>query len=427
MLKNVKDRLIYNFTPFERVLKTFIFTLIPFMTFFLIMSDRRPYNYFAFALYGVESVLILIYIIKYHTFVFNTFSILLLAFLGSVLISQLLNFSLMNYPRTLLLLSLFSFIFYQFLITLPCEEKIFVFKLIVLGGLLFCLYFFIYYFKELIHLNFGDRLGRDFSDQNDLAKNLSIFAIISEVLVFKVSLKKKAIYILLVLLFFFVILVTGSISNLLVFSVVSIFLIIYLAKGKAKLWVVLGIVLAAAIAFGLLQLPFMSYFNTRITNMINSMFSKGDSVDNSFVDRFNLALYGLRLFISKPIFGYGYDQVQYFTWGKNAFSHNNFVELLASFGIVGFVFFEALLIYPIIKGVRKNNEIAFFSLLYIFVFQFFLIVFRKKIEYFIIPLAFSFIETKQIGVAIAFRNRKIEVFKPNPHYCRLRDDYFSIR
>ena len=411
MLEKVKD----SFSSLEKGLKTIAFLLIPFMAFFLVLSDRTPYNYFAFALFGFETIVILIHVIKYHRIVFDVYAKLLLLFLFSIFLSQILNLRPLEYPRTILLLSAFSFVFYQFAITLSTKEKDNIYELLVLGGLFFIVYFSISYFKELIKFDFSSRLGREFSDQNDLAKNLAIFGIISELLAFKKKRKKTCIiYIALAIVFFFFILVTGSISNLLSFTTIAIVLILVLSKNKQRL-ITLIIIVAFSIAFvGLLQLPFMNYFKTRIENMFNSFTSGSGAVDNSFVDRFFLAGYGLKLFISKPVFGYGYDQVQYYTFGKNAFSHNNFVELLGSFGVVGFIVFESLLVYPIVKNWKKRNDrcLAIFTILYLFVFQFFLIIFRKKIEYFLFPLAFSMIDYKATNYyELLIKDKKISIKK----------------
>ena len=263
----------------------------------------------------------------------------------------------------------------------------------------------------MVHLNFEDRLGRDFSDQNDLAKNIALLAIISEILIFKVRRNRKIIYILAAVVFWLIVLITGSISNFLILFIVSAFLLIFITKSKTRLFVAIGIVATISLFIIALQFPFMSYFKTRIDKMLNSVFSNGGNVDYSFIDRFNLAFYGLRLFSSKPLFGYGYDQVQYYTWGKNAFSHNNFIELLASFGVFGFISFEFILIFPIFKNWKKTDkEIAIFSLLYLFLFQLFLIIYRKKIEYFLIPLAFSLIEHPIYrGISFSLVNKKLHI------------------
>lgn len=428
MLKKLKIKIKTSFSSLESSLKSIIFALVPLMTFFLILSDRQPYNYFAFVLYGIETLLILFFIIKYHKFVFDIFSFLISLFVLTILISQVMNFNLLGFPRTILLLSTFGIIFYQFLLTLNAEEKLLIFRFIFIGGCLMAAFFLIYYFPDSFKFKFEHRLGRDLSDQNDLAKHFALFTILSEYFSFKSRGKKKIPYIICGLVFVYIFLLTGSISNLLVLSLLTIGLIVYMAKGRRKLFAIIGIVATIIVFIILLQLPFMAYFKTRIENMVNTITTGSGSVDHSFIDRFNLAIYGLRLFTSKPLFGYGYDQVQFYTWGKDAFSHNNFVEVLASFGILGFLAFEALLLYPLFKNWKKQKkELAVFSLLYIFMFQFFLIVFRKKIEYFLIPLAFSFIDYPVYKCyMVGLENKKLYLSKQTIYSEPLLDEYYCI-
>lgn len=427
MLKRIKGFLVNRFSSLQSALKSIIFIFVSLMSFFLVLSDRTPYNYVAFAIYGVETVLIIFYILKYGKIHIDLFGVLLLGFLLIILVSQILNMSLLNYPRTLFLLCVFAFIFYQFLLTLNAEEKLLIFRFIFIGGCLMAAFFLIYYFPDSFKFKFEDRLGRDLSDQNDLAKHFALFTILSVYFSFKSRGKKKIPYIICGLVFVYILLLTGSISNLLVLSLLTIGLIVYMAKGRRKLFAIIGIVATIIVFIILLQLPFMAYFKTRIENMVNTITTGSGSVDYSFIDRFNLAIYGLRLFTSKPLFGYGYDQVQFYTWGKDAFSHNNFVELLASFGIIGFIIFEFLLLFPIYKCWKKEGkEIAVFLLLYLFAFQLFLIIYRKKIEYFLIPLSFSLVEPKLNGISIAIKKGRIEVSKTGADRKKELESYYSI-
>lgn len=411
MLKRVKNFFISRFSTLQMALKSTLFILVSFTAFFLVLSDRNPYNYVAFALYGIDTILMIFYIAKYGKIQIDLFGILLLGFLLVILVSQILNMSFFNYPRTLFLLSIFAFIFYQYLLTLNPDEKLLVFKFIFIGGCIMAIFFLAYYFPDSFKFKFEQRLGRDLSDQNDLAKHFALFCVLGEYFSFKTKGKWKIPYIISCLLFAYVLLLTGSISNLLVLSLLTIGLIIYMVKGKRKLIAIAGVVATIILFIILLQIPSMSYFKTRIENMFNTITSGTGSVDYSFIDRFNLAIYGLRLFTSKPLFGYGYDQVQFYTWGKDAFSHNNFVELLASFGILGFLIFEFMLLYPIYKCWKKEGkEITVFLLLYLFAFQLFLIIYRKKIEYFVIPIAFSLIDLKKYKtISFDFSQKKFKI------------------
>lgn len=154
MLKRIKGFLVNRFSSLQSALKSIIFIFVSLMSFFLVLSDRTPYNSVAFAIYGVETVLIIFYILKYGKIHIDLFGVLLLGFLLIILVSQILNMSLLNYPRTLFLLCVFAFIFYQFLLTLNAEEKLLMFSFIFIGGCLMAAFFLIYYFPDSFKFKF---------------------------------------------------------------------------------------------------------------------------------------------------------------------------------------------------------------------------------------------------------------------------------
>lgn len=356
----------------------------------------------------------------------SIFTICVVGIIACMLISFVAN-GFNSFPKTPLLMCVLSFFVYLWF---DANRKILNFYLfgLLIASYLFLITFFVLEFSSIIHPNFSSRIGSSLGNQNDVARHLVFAFAINCYYIY--SFKNKLLIILssiLSVVSFYFVFLTGSISNLLVLSLLTIGLIVYMAKGRRKLFAIIGIVATIIVFIILLQLPFMAYFKTRIENMVNTITTGSGSVDHSFIDRFNLAIYGLRLFTSKPLFGYGYDQVQFYTWGKDAFSHNNFVELLASFGIIGFIIFEFLLLFPIYKCWKKEGkEITVFLLLYLFAFQLFLIIYRKKIEYFLIPLSFSFVEPKLNGISIAIKKGRIEISKTGADRKKEPESYYSI-
>lgn len=377
------------FSNFEESIKSIIFLLIPVATFFSVMSDRTPYNYFNLAVYGAITALILFYVFRYKSFKFDIFVALILTFDLLILISQIVNRRISEYPRTILLLSLFSIVIYQFFINV--ENKNLVFKLILFGGLAFAFYFVLTYRNEILKLNFSDRIGEKFSDQNDLSKYLSLFGLISVILAVHARKFLKIPYALSALIFVGIILLTGSISNILCFIICAFIILIVNTKRQNRLLTIIIIAAIILIIIIVLQLPAMSYFKQRIEKIFNALFTETGDKDNSAIDRSALFKEGLRLFLSRPFLGYGYDQVQYYTFGRGLFSHNNFVELAASFGIITLIIYEVLLIMPLIKMIKtkKYNQNLMILTIYLFIFQIFLVIFRKKIEFTLMPLFFS--------------------------------------
>lgn len=389
LMKNLIEKIKNRFVDWPTSLRTVIWCLIPVMVTLSVLSDRSPYNYFNFAIYGVLSALILFYIFRYKKFVFDVFTALIILFNLCILISQIVNFRILEYPRTIALLSLFSLVFYQFVITVDNKDN--AYFAILIGGLLFAFYFVLYYRSALLNVNFSDRLGEAFSDQNDLAKYLAIFSIISLVFFFKTKSYTKLFSLLSFVLFIGLLLLTGSVSNFLCTAILVLLIALAMAKRKNKLYILLGVIVLAVLVVLLFQLEFMSYYKTRVEGIFNTFFHPDEKKDGSAVDRFALFQEGLSLFLTRPVFGYGYDQVQFYTHGYGPFSHNNFVELLACFGILAFLVYEALLLLPIYKMLvtGKYNKHELFTLTYLFIFQTFLVIYRKKIEFLLMPLAFS--------------------------------------
>lgn len=377
------------FSNIEVSLKSIIFLIIPFATFFSVMSDRTPYNYINILVYAVLSLLILFYVFRYKTFKFDIFTILIITFNLIVFISQLLNKRISEFPRTIILLSLFSIVVYQFFINI--ENKNAVFKAILIGGIIFALYFIYTYRNEIIHFSFSDRIGDKFSDQNDLSKYLSIFGLVSLISIISAKKWMKLLYALAGIVFVGIILLTGSISNILCFIICGLILLIVKTKRQNRLNTIIIIALVILLLVIIVQLPGMEYFKKRIEEIFNALSKADGKKDGSAADRAALFSEALRLFLTRPLFGFGYDQVQHFTHGVGLFSHNNFTELGASFGVLGLLTYEVLLLMPLVKMLKhkKLNLNLLMITIYLFIFQIFLVIFRKKIEFVLMPLFFS--------------------------------------
>lgn len=339
--------------------------------------------------YGVLSILIIFYVARYRTFKFDIFTALIIIFNLIIFVSQLLNKRVSEFPRTIILLSLFSIVVYQFFVNI--ENKNAVFKAILIGGVIFALYFIYTYRKEIIHFDFSDRIGDKFSDQNDLSKYLSVFGLISLISILSAKKWMKVLYAFSGAMFVGIILLTGSISNILCFIICSLILLIVNTKRQNRWITILIIVSIILLLIIIVQLPGMEYFKKRIEEIFNALSKTDGKKDGSAADRAALFSEGLRLFLTRPLFGFGYDQVQHFTHGVGLFSHNNFIELGASFGVLGLLAYETLLLMPLIKMFKHKriNQNLLILVIYLFIFQFFLVIFRKKIEFILMPLFFS--------------------------------------
>jgi O-antigen ligase len=101
----------------------------------------------------------------------------------------------------------------------------------------------------------------------------------------------------------------------------------------------------------------------RFENMLNfSKSTKGKIYfydDGSSEQRLNLIIDGIRLWSERPFFGWGANEYRYINKVTyDCYSHNNFIELLANFGLLGFFLFYFIHFYLFRKllKLRKMNQ-----------------------------------------------------------------------
>ncbi|NYE05892.1 O-antigen ligase [Bacillus niacini] len=146
-----------------------------------------------------------------------------------------------------------------------------------------------------------------------------------------------------------------------ILSIVVISIII--STLKKKIYLILGISLLSYLYFiittsSYVLNKFPTIFRFSFNNIINDPSITGNQ---KFTGRFDVYLESIRLFQENPIFGAGANVV---------YSHNIFLELLASTGLVGFliiVFFLAILFFRIWHLLKNKYAI---SLISVFIFLF---------------------------------------------------------
>jgi O-antigen ligase len=160
---------------------------------------------------------------------------------------------------------------------------------------------------------------------------------------------KNKIYILYSILFIFFGIITGSRKALFLFIFILIMGIVFLTKNRLKTFA-LFTVLLSIIYFGL------NLFNlvpsiARTASLIDAILADGN-IDGSTQTRLQMIDFGFKIFLERPIFGFGPDQYRFLY--KNSFgisrpSHNNYIELLVNYGLIGFISYYFFLIVIIKK------------------------------------------------------------------------------
>lgn len=264
-------------------------------------------------------------------------SLSLLLFVIWMMICSLVSLNLhSDFYLTPVLLSIVTLIVYMFLYQNKQYRMLFM-HLLFLAIILFTLYYVILYFDDLKSLDFN-RLGGYFGNVNDAAIALGVgFSLCVYYMInSKFSFCRFILLLLLLLVFTFCGLSTGSKIFVLITICASVgSMIIFMRIKKARwYWYLISFICLVLIAFAILNIPAFRVIKDRLLSFISL-----NNKDNSTIIRFNMFIDGFYMFLRRPVFGFGIRAFYVSSSFGNGWSHNNFSELLCSYGLVGFVLF----------------------------------------------------------------------------------------
>ena len=262
--------------------------------------------------------------------------------------------------KTLFILAVFLLITYNFFYNVKDVENILL-KIIMYAGIIFSVYVIMYYgigeyFNKLIN---GERIGAEINNVNAIGLQTSISVIIA---MFYALYEDKKEYLFLLIIPVIVSLGTGS-RKVIVLITAGIVLLFAL-KREEKIDIVTTtkkIILFIVIFFSFIniaKLPMFSMVFDRFQMTINSITGHG-KVDNSTKLRKTFIELGINQFLKSPIWGVGIGNSGYIiqqTTGYFTYLHNNYVELLATTGIIGFCLYYSVYAYIIICCIEKINK-----------------------------------------------------------------------
>lgn len=202
----------------------------------------------------------------------------------------------------------------------------------------------------LSSLSSGRRLDNDFANINSVSGIAAVGIIVMFYFIFY---EKKYRYIPFTAINIFIIAASGSRKSL-VLPIVGCFLIIIIINFRNKnflLNVIKGIILViffSVVVKLILQMPTFEMLNTRIDGLVASFTGHGE-VDSSTSMRKQMILLGWEQFKKTPFLGIGIGNsgpiILAGSKYDNSYLHNNFIELLACGGIVGFLIFYNIYFY----------------------------------------------------------------------------------
>lgn len=349
-------------------------------------------------------------LLLYYQIRFDVVSISLVIFNIWMLLSTAIN-GFKGFTITPITMSLTTLILYLYL---SQNRKLipFIIMAIYLSIVLFAFSYIAIYFKELISLDFK-RLGSYFGDINDVSIFFGAgFSItFAALLLTKFKIWRFLIEAAMLLIFGICGLSTGSKMFLLIIAATSIIaIVLFLRKLKVKWFVYLlsfGGLLGVAVL--ILNLPAFATIKLRLLEF---------TTDASTIERFTMFVDGFYMFLRKPLFGFGIHGFFISSSFGEGWSHNNFSELLSSYGLVGFMLFYTPYIVSL-KRIKKTQKSTLKSIintiLVLFICCMFVVALEsQKIFAYTIPCVYAFYASEKyfdLNVRDIFKkkeNRQIE-------------------
>lgn len=237
---------------------------------------------------------------------------------------------------------------------------------IYIGGISLLVFTIVYYGPKgyLSGMISGKRMGYDFADANDMGRALMYTSIIGLYYTFY---EKRWWNIFISALSAFVSVGTGSRIAIIIFIVGLFCLFFFYFTGKKRILGIGAFIVLAGIGFALLYLPAFESMRIRLLGMLGQLAGETDA-DISTIYRIMFARAGIEQFLKTPILGLGIgtsNVILMRALNTVSYLHNNFIEMLACGGIVGFIVFYALhgtIILKNIKPALKRNTKSVLSI-----------------------------------------------------------------
>ncbi len=145
-------------------------------------------------------------------------------------------------------------------------------------------------------------------------------------------------------------------------GIVGIYMLKNLKKKKfgwSVLKIFVGLVVIAVLFVAVSKIPVMRPVVRRMLEIVEMLAGKGVRGKNSAWIRFAYNDLGIKLFKEHPIFGIGIGNANIYTqmyYNHDHYLHNNYIELLACGGIVGFLLYYSIWIYLLLTFIRCRKQ-----------------------------------------------------------------------
>lgn len=175
-------------------------------------------------------------------------------------------------------------------------------------------------------------------------------------------------------------------------------------KNTRNFIIFLGALLIAAIAIFKIPLLYniMGYRILDVLNELglapNAVLPESAIIDRSTIKRIEMMKDAWGMFIQKPLFGWGWNAFAALA-GYGYYCHNNYLEILVSMGVFGFVIYYIMPAFLVIKSIKQSNKNKRFLCISLIFSMFFLdissiTIYGHVLVYFIYVFLFALQDTK---------------------------------
>lgn len=252
------------------------------------------------------------------------------------------------------------------LITDNLEKSLFIFARI---GLLFTIIVSIFSLDNI----FSERLGSDISFSllgKVVGYNSNTIALIAGfsllIYLYKYNKRNKSIFNLLLFLWLIIIiLLTGSRKGV-ILLVLGVPLLIFLLKPEKRIRnISIGTLSIIILYWLVMNIPILYHIAGYRIEALVSMILGGEVEEASANTRKLYIERGWNYFLQKPWTGYGLDNFRNLPFSYGTYSHNNYIELLVSGGIISFILYYFIRIIVLVKLYINRNKNKVNKLLFV--------------------------------------------------------------
>ena len=246
----------------------------------------------------------------------------------------------------------------------------------------------------------GIRVGADVLQLNYLGRYTYYGAVLSFYFAYY---KNKPLLYLIFVVTTIVCIASGSRQAIIALIIVILMLFMMKDFSRKKIYFIIKLLIAITVFFVIIHLPGLESIRRRVYSGLTVLFTQS-SIVSSDMDRMRMIEFGFQTFIKNPIFGIGLGNIREVVGGTaisdRSYLHNNYVELLACGGIVGFIAYYYIYyrIFALIKcrvanlGWSHETIVSLALIIGQLVLDLFAVNYYSKVQY--IVFAFAFLALK---------------------------------